>query len=93
MNIHTLSQKNGFILFINYKNIDDIGINGDLKNGDVICGNGFINRQTLSKCNESSYFNEMDVDVENGYASVGNCFMNIHTISEANSPSSIDSKK
>ena len=52
--------------------------------GDVSCGIGLIKIHTQSQCNESSYFNDMELDVENGYVSGGHFFMKSHTLSEAN---------
>ena len=66
MNSHTLSHHNGFILLINYNNIDDIEMNEDLKTVNVSCGNSLINSHTLYKCNEPSSFNDMDLVVEKG---------------------------
>ena len=76
-----------------YKNSDNIEINGDLKNGDVICGNGSINIHTLYQCNESISFNDMDRDVKNGDMSGRNCFMISQTLSEAKNLRYLDSTK
>ena len=57
-------------------------MNGDLKNGGMSCGNGFINSHSISKWNESIPLNYMDGDIENGDVSGGHCFMNTHTLSE-----------
>ena len=54
------------------------------KNSDVSCGNGFINSQTISQCNDSVYFNDMYGDVENGDTSGGHGSMNTHTLSQHN---------
>ena len=56
----------------------------DLKNGDVSCWNGFINIHTLSQCNESSYFNDVDGDVKNDVVSGGHGSMNRNNISQNN---------
>ena len=61
----------------------------DLNNGDVSCGNDFINSYTLSQHNGSSYFIDMDEDVESGYVSGEHGSMNIHTVSQQNSLSSL----
>ena len=77
INSHTLYQQNGLRSLNISKNIDDSDMNGDLKNSDASCGNGSINSQNLSQCNESSSFNITDGDVENGDASGGNCFTKV----------------
>ena len=51
MSIHTLYPYNGLSSLINLNNNDDIEKNGYLNNGDVGCGNGFINSHTLYKFN------------------------------------------
>ena len=40
-----------------YMNVHLLSIKGwDLNSVDVSCGNGLINRNTISQCNNSSYF-------------------------------------
>ena len=78
---------------INYNISGGIEMNGDLNNGDVSCGNGFINSHILSQCNESISFNDVCGDVENGDMSGRKLFINIHALYEANRLSSSDSTK
>ena len=52
MKNHTLYQQNGLSSFINSNNIDDIEMNGDLKNGDMSGVIGLTNSHTISQCNE-----------------------------------------
>ena len=59
---------------INDINSDDSEMNGDLNNGDVNCGNGFINNHTIYQCNESSFFNDTNTVFENDDTSSVHCF-------------------
>ena len=52
----------------------------DLNNADASFVNGFINSHTLSQCNDSSIFKDMDGDAENGDVSGGHGSMNSHTV-------------
>ena len=56
---------------INSKNSDDSDTNGYFNNGDVSFGNSFMNSHSISQCNKSSSFNDMDGDVEDGDVSGG----------------------
>ena len=79
-NIHTLYQQSGLISLINSNSSEGIEMNDELMNGDMSSGTGLINTHTLSKFNESSYFNDMYCNVENGNVSGGNYFMIFHTL-------------
>ena len=48
--------------------------------GDMSSRNGFINRHTLSKCDDLGTFKEMVGNVENGDVSSGIGFMNNYTV-------------
>ena len=52
----------------------------DYNNGNVSCVNVVINCHTLSRCDGSSSFNDMDGDVENGDVTIGYGYTNSHTV-------------
>ena len=56
----------------------------DFNNGDVSCGNIFINSHTLSQCNYSSSFEYMENYVENGDVSGGHGSMKSHILYQHN---------
>ena len=56
----------------------------DSNNGDVNSGNGYIYIYTISQCNDSSSFKEMNGDVSNGDVSSGYGYMNRHTVYKNN---------
>ena len=51
----------------------------DSNNVDVSSGNGFINSHTLSQCDDSSIFKDMDDDVDKGDVSSVYGSMNSHS--------------
>ena len=56
----------------------------DSNNGDASNGNGFINIHTLSQCDDSSTFQDTDVDIEKDDISSGYGYMNSHTVYQLN---------
>ena len=76
---------------INHKNINDSGMNGELKNCGASFGNGFINSHSIYQYDASRPFNDMDWGVEI-FDVNSELFINSQTLSEANNPSSLDNK-
>ena len=52
--------------------------------GDVSSGYGFIDSHTISQCDDSSTFKDMDGDVEKGDVSIVYGSKNIHTVYQQN---------